>query len=527
MKLTSWICIAPVLRVVSCLPNPAGGGESSTPVNRTSCNGRGYAYEELVGYGFIESDLRDKTGDTVGGPSALAFEPSSWTKTGEGSYEGRIWVLPDRGWNTQGTLNYQIRIHYFALSLTLRPETAAADDPAPPNLRFTYLDTILLTGPDGRPTTGLRPDKQGPYLSYPGFPILPSATYEGNGFGQPGPGDRRISIDSEGLVVAQDRSFWISDEYGPYIYQFSAEGRMLQAIQPPNAYLPRRNGSISFASDDPPIYDPDDDIVPEDVESGRANNQGFEGLTISADGQSLYALTQSALAQDGGTGNPNRRQARLIEYRISGRMAVYQAEYVVTLPVFDNGDSVAAQSEIYALGKDQFFVLARDSGAGRGQEETESLYRRVDVFDISNATNVKSPENDDSPTGSIADEDGNLDPGITPARYCTFLDFNVNSELAKFGLHNGGEQDESLLNEKWESLGLVPVEPDSGPGKTCDDDDGSKEEEEYFLLAFSDNDFVTQNGSVNFGQLPYSDDSGFSIHTQALVFRVTLSTKAS
>jgi hypothetical protein len=298
---------------------------------------------------------------------------------------------------------------------------------------------------------------------------------------------------------------------------------MLQAIQPPNAYLPRRNGSISFASDDPPIYNPDDDVVPEDVESGRANNQGFEGLTISENGQRLYALTQSALAQDGGTGNPTRKQARLLEYKISGGNAIYEAEYVVTLPIFNAGKKVAAQSEIYALSDDQFFVLARDSGAGRGQDDTESLYRRVDVFDIASATDIKGPENDDSPTGAIADSQGVLKPGIIPAEYCTFLDFNVNPELAKFGLHNGGAQDEFLLNEKWEALALVPVEPEGGKGGSKKGNGKGKKGEEYFLFAFSDNDFITQNGFANFGELPYSDGSGFNLDSQALVFRVTLS----
>jgi hypothetical protein len=420
--------------------------------------------------------------------------------------------------NTQGTLNYQTRIHKIALSLTLQPK-ATASNPSPPNLEFTYLDTILLTGPDDKPTTGLRPDKKGPYLSYPGFPVLPSATYEGDGFGGPGPGDRLISIDSEGLVIAKDNSFWLSDEYGPYIYHFSPEGKMLQAIQPPNAYLPRRNGSLSFASADPPIYAPDDKVVPQAVESGRANNQGLEGLTISENGQKLYALMQSALAQEGGTGNPTRKQARLLEYKINGQKAEYEAEYVVTLPVFNGGKTVAAQSEIYALSKDQFFVLARDSGAGHGQDKSESLYRHADVFDISRATNIKSPANDDSPNSAIADSQGNLKPGISPAQYCTFLDFNVNSELAKFGLHNGGAQDQFLLNEKWESLGLVPVEPEGKGGEK----DKGKKGEEYFLFSLSDNDFTTQNGFVNFAQLPYSDKSGFNLDSQALVFRVTLS----
>lgn len=33
--------------------------------------------------------------------------------------------------------------------------------PAPPNVKLKYLDTILLTGPDREPTTGLDADADG------------------------------------------------------------------------------------------------------------------------------------------------------------------------------------------------------------------------------------------------------------------------------------------------------------------------------------------------------------------------------
>ena len=292
-------------------------------------------------------------------------------------------------------------------------------------------------------------------------------------------------------MLDRDGGFWISDEYGPYIYKFSAAGRMVKAIMPPPAFIPRRNGSVSFSGNSPPIYNPDVEIIPEDPESGRNNNQGLEGLTASADGKTLYALIQSALNQEGGPDQPNRKQARLIEYDISSSDPKYQAEYVVTLPLFtdpaedpDEALTVAGQSAIHSLGDGQFFILARDSDAGRGAESTLSVYRHVDIFDISKssgATNIKSEAND-AATGSIASSTGELDEGITPAEYCSFLDFNVNSQLGRFGVRNGGEQDEFLLNEKWESLALVPV--DGKDGK-----DGK-----WYLLSLSDNDFITQDG---------------------------------
>ena len=161
------------------------------------------------------------------------------------------------------------------------------------------------------------------------------STFTGDGFGGSGPGGKHIAIDSEGLVLASDGGFWVSDEYGPYIYHFSAQGRMTQAIMPPAAYIPHRNGSVSFSADSPPIYNPNEVIIPADTETGRDNNQGLEGLTVSSDGKTLYALLQSALDQEGGPNNPYRRQARLLEYDISNTTSpVYKAEYVVTLPLW-------------------------------------------------------------------------------------------------------------------------------------------------------------------------------------------------
>jgi hypothetical protein len=216
-------------------------------------------------------------------------------------------------------------------------------------------------------------------------------------------------------------------------------------------------------------------------------------LTGSPDGKTLYVLIQSALQQEGGTKKPNRRNARLLQYDISGSRkynskhsdAKYVAEYVVQLPVF--GDSkVAAQSEIQYISPTQFLILARDSSAGHGQDDSESLYRHADVFDISSATNVKSDVHD-AFAGAIASTKGVLNADVVPATYCSWLDFNVNSQLNRFGAHNGGAQDAGLLNEKWESLALAPVNPG---GKKRGGDD------EYFLISFSDNDFITQNGML-------------------------------
>jgi len=153
--------------------------------------------------------------------------------------------------------------------------------------------------------------------------------------------------------------------------------------------------------------------------------------------------------------------------------------------------------------------LARDSGAGHGQATSLSVYRHADVFDITNATNIKGNVNDCA-NCSIASLDGVLNEGIVPATFCSFLDYNVNSQLNRFGVNNGGIQNQDLLNEKWESLALAPVDGELGA-------DG-----EWFLFSLSDNDFITQDGFLEGGKFTYSDASGFTLDNQALVFKVSL-----
>ena len=87
--------------------------------------------------------------------------------------------------------------------------------------------------------------------------------------------------DTAGLVLNEDGSFWVSEEYGPYIYHFSPSGKMLSAIAPPSSVTPRRNGTISFSANSPPRYDAGRKVIPKDPDSGRGNNKGLEGLPAS------------------------------------------------------------------------------------------------------------------------------------------------------------------------------------------------------------------------------------------------------
>lgn len=92
----------------------------------------------------------------------------------------------------------------------------------------------------------------------------------------------------------------------------------------------------SYSANAPPIFNPAQVPVPGDPTSGRTNNQGLEGLTVSHNGNKLYSLAQSALVQDGGLAKTTNRYARFITYDIKNSPAKYKAEYVVPLPQFND-----------------------------------------------------------------------------------------------------------------------------------------------------------------------------------------------
>ena len=378
-------------------------------------------------------------------------------------------------------------------------------DSAKPNVQLDYIETIGLSYADN-PFTGLEPDFSGPYLPFRGTAdVIASTHFSGDGFGGPGVGGFRPSIDTESLILNEDGSLWIGDEYAPSIYHFAPDGSMINVITLPEATVPMRNGSVSFSSGNPPRYDMNNMINPLNPESGRANNQGVEGITASPDGKTLWALMQSALVQDGGL-SKNIRYSRLFKYDISDLDAPrYDAEYVVQLPTYSkNGkDKVAKQSEIHFISDTQFFVLARDNGRGEdGPDGPRSKYRHVDVFDISEATNIKGKKYDCS-TCAVASAEGELKDGIEPAEFCPFLDLINEEGLNRFGLHNGGKYDTLRLGDKWESLALVPVLEEGGNNDS------------YFLISLGDNDFVTQDGYMNGGRMHYSDGSGHNVNSKS------------
>jgi hypothetical protein len=297
MNTSAFRCVAALVFALLLAAAPALAADTASVGGLTQLN------KGRVGVGRIPADHRDKLGETFGSGSGLAADVTTWRRTTDG-YSGTFYLLPDRGYNVSGTTDYRTRL--YKLSIVFKPVVNPAAIPErnrQGSVVATLMDTILLTDAAGESTTGLDPAEGGVRPAAKGFPDLPQAA------------TGRVAIDAEALVRMPDGTFFVSDEYGPYIYRFSAEGRMISAIRPPDAFIPMRNGKQNFSSNNPGpgAQAPS----PKDPDTGRQNNQGFEGMARTPDGKFLVVIA-GATRQDGGNTPERGEHARpLLRHRRS------------------------------------------------------------------------------------------------------------------------------------------------------------------------------------------------------------------
>jgi hypothetical protein len=151
--------------------------------------------------------------------------------------------------------------------------------------------------------------------------------------------------DSEGLVALRDGTFWVSDEYGPYVTHFDADGYEIGRLTP-------YKNSVDNAAHKIVGY------LPPEL-ANRVKNKGMEGLTVTPDGSTLVGVMQSALQQpDLGS----VKAASVAPVRIVAiDLRTYRAKQYLYL--LDNPATTgAAISEITAVSNTRFLLDERDGG---------------------------------------------------------------------------------------------------------------------------------------------------------------------
>lgn len=202
------------------------------------------------------------------------------------------------------------------------------------------LRTIPLRAADGTPYNGQvnsQADTGETITDLDGHP-LPASPY---------------GYDSEGLVALRDGTFWVSDEYGPFITHVDRRGRALERLSPYDGSLP---AELRL----------------------RTVNRGMEGLTITPDGRTLVGIMQSALTQPDNTVKPKSTAVvRVVTVDLASR-ATHEYAYVLDDPAATG----TAVSEIAAVSATRFVVDERDGNFGPGAE------KKLWEIDLQDATDV-------------------------------------------------------------------------------------------------------------------------------------------
>jgi hypothetical protein len=247
-------------------------------------------------------------------------------------------------------------------------------------------------------------------------------------------------LDPEGVRVGPQGTFFVSDEYGPFVYEFGPDGHRIRALTVPDKFL----------IDHPGIEDAE---LPPSNLKGRQANRGMEGLAISPDGSKLYGLMQSPLIQDGALSAANDRigtNVRLLEIDVATGQT-RELLYPLDNPSFGN-------NEIVAVNDHQFLVDERDGRAGR-----QAVSKKLMLIDIDGATDISD---------IAALPSTGIPSGVTPVRKTLFLDL-LDPAFALAGPN---------FPEKIEGLAFGPDLPDG----------------RHVLIVSSDNDFISTQDSQLF-----------------------------
>jgi hypothetical protein len=282
-------------------------------------------------------------------------------------------ALPDRGPNavsfnpcTDDTVAYINRFHTLHMSLS----------PSDPGSALPFTLTPMVVG-----TTLLSSESPLVYgagcgLVGSGEPDLNAVdhthyfTGRSDGFD---PGEistfrRNARFDPESIRVSNDlQHVYISDEYGPYVYEFNRyTGKRSRAFTLPAKFAVTHLSAMG-----------NDEISGNTV--GRVANKGMEGLAITPDGRTLVGAMQSALIQDGGDVKGGITRIVAIDIA-SGRTR----EYAYPL---DAGTKTTV-SDIVAINDHQFLVDERDSKGRADAVGSVAAFKKLFIVDLRSADDV-------------------------------------------------------------------------------------------------------------------------------------------
>jgi hypothetical protein len=153
-------------------------------------------------------------------------------------------------------------------------------------------------------------------------------------------------FDPESCRRVSDGSFWLGDEFGPFLLHVGADGQLREAPIPLPNFL--AIDKLNF------VKSPDNPGLPKIPDAANiGGSKGFEGLAVNKSGTKLYAMLEGSIIGDS---LPNRlliHEFDLATKKYTGKVFSYRLE-----------NPSYAIGELTAINENEFIVIERDNKQG-------------------------------------------------------------------------------------------------------------------------------------------------------------------
>ncbi len=179
-------------------------------------------------------------------------------------------------------------------------------------------------------------------------------------------------LDPEGLAALQDGSFWVSDEYGPHLVHYDANGVEIARI---NAFASDERNNV--------IINGKQVLLPPEFTKRRAN-RGMEALTMTPDQTTLVGIMESSMDNPDKSGRLSSLVRIVTINLVSGQIAQY---------LYRLDKAAHVTSGIAALSSHEFYLIEHDRKFPLQDKSAQKLIYKID---IAQATDIETILNDEN-----------------------------------------------------------------------------------------------------------------------------------
>ena len=169
-----------------------------------------------------------------------------------------------------------------------------------------------------------------------------------------------------------DGTFWVGEEFGPYLLHFDAQGRLLRApVRHPVLRAPQN---------------------PQNAVMGPSNlpsSRGFESMTRNGDGSKLYVTTEASILSE-----PDKRMLEIYEFdtatgSYTGESFKYAKDSSDSITgVTNNATNIFVTGDMTHVDGDRYIVIERDDFQGPPSIANPPRQKKLYLFDLSEIDEV-------------------------------------------------------------------------------------------------------------------------------------------